>query len=320
MRDATIEIHSNTSNTNNFAIVVDTSVSCDGIWHCSSFSSNNCVFAVISLDNGKVLDVDPMLKFYKGCIMKNDLKQKDPSAYAQWRNSHICEFNYVGTARGMETEGAKRVFQRSIERHNLHYVEYLGNGDNKSYLSVKDVYEGLEIKKSELVGYYQMIIHTRLRKLKKKGKGLMRRDRLTDAIIDRLQNFGGVTIRQNQGNLEIMKSSLLASLIHVASKEDNNFPFAHCPTGSDSWCLFNADKVNQTNTCTPGPGLPNDVIYKIRPIYLELSKESELVKCFHGKTQKPNESFSGMICNHTVNPKFSRRKIISMTFSKIYTF
>ena len=234
MRDATIEIHSNTSNTNNFAIVVDTSVSCDGIWHCSSFSSNNCVFAVISLDNGKVLDVDPMLKFYKGCIMKNDLKQKDPSAYAQWRNSHICEFNYVGTARGMETEGAKRVFQRSIERHNLHYVEYLGNGDNKSYLSVKDVYEGLEIKKSELVGYYQMIIHTRLRKLKKKGKGLMRRDRLTDAIIDRLQNFGGVTIRQNQGNLEIMKSSLLASLIHVASKEDNNFPFAHCPTGSDS--------------------------------------------------------------------------------------
>ena len=168
MRDATIEIHSNTSNTNNFAIVVDTSVSCDGIWHCSSFSSNNCVFAVISLDNGKVLDVDPMLKFYKGCIMKNDLKQKDPSAYAQWRNSHICEFNYVGTARGMETEGAKRVFQRSIERHNLHYVEYLGNRDNKSYLSVKDVYEGLEIKKSELVGYYQMIIHTRLRKLKKK--------------------------------------------------------------------------------------------------------------------------------------------------------
>ena len=46
-------------------------------------------------------------------IMKNDLKQKDPSAYAQWRNSHICNSNYVGTAGGMETEGARRVFQRS---------------------------------------------------------------------------------------------------------------------------------------------------------------------------------------------------------------
>ena len=37
--------------------------------------------------------------------MKNDLKQKSPSAYAQWRNSHIYKFNYVGTAGEMETEG-----------------------------------------------------------------------------------------------------------------------------------------------------------------------------------------------------------------------
>ena len=46
----------------------------------------------------------------------------------------------------MQTEGAKRVFQRSIAEHNLRYVEYLGDGDSKSYLSVKNVYEGLEIK------------------------------------------------------------------------------------------------------------------------------------------------------------------------------
>ena len=42
-------------------------------------------------------------------------------------------------------QGAKWLFQRSIEKHNLHYVEYLR--DSKSYLSVKNVYEGLEIKK-----------------------------------------------------------------------------------------------------------------------------------------------------------------------------
>ena len=46
----------------------------------------------------------------------------------------------------MQTEGAKRVFQRSIAEHNLRYVEYLGDGDSKSYLSVKNVCEGLEIK------------------------------------------------------------------------------------------------------------------------------------------------------------------------------
>ena len=78
--------------------------------------------------------------------MKNVLKQKDRFAYAQWRNSHICKFNYVVTAAGMQTEGAKRVFQRCFEEYNLCYVEYLGDGDSKSYLSIKNVYEGLEIK------------------------------------------------------------------------------------------------------------------------------------------------------------------------------
>ena len=113
MRDAVIEIHNNISNTSNSASVVDTSVSCDGTWHHSGFSRNNGVFTTISLDDGTIFYVDPMSKFYKGYIVKNDLKQKDPSTYAQWRNSHICNFNYVGTAGGMETEGARRVFQRS---------------------------------------------------------------------------------------------------------------------------------------------------------------------------------------------------------------
>ena len=54
-------------------------------------------------------------------------------------------------------------------------------------------------------------------------------------------------------------------------------------------------KGTKKNTYKPGPGLPNDVIYKIRLIYFELSKESELVKCLHGKTQNANESFNGMI-------------------------
>ena len=88
MRDPATEIH-NTSNTNNSATVVDNSVSCDGIWHGRGFSSNNDVFNAISLDNGKFLDVEPMSKFCKGCIMKNNLKQKDPSAHAQQRNLRL---------------------------------------------------------------------------------------------------------------------------------------------------------------------------------------------------------------------------------------
>ena len=32
-------------------------------------------------------------------------------------------------------------FKRSIEKHNLRYVEYFVDGDSKSYVSVKNVYE-----------------------------------------------------------------------------------------------------------------------------------------------------------------------------------
>ena len=65
-----------------------------------------------------------------------------------------------------------RILQRAIEKHNLPYVKYPGDGDSKSYLTVKNVYEGLEIKKLECVGYYQKRIGTRLHNLKKKAKGL----------------------------------------------------------------------------------------------------------------------------------------------------
>ena len=85
------------------------------------------------LDNGKVLDKEPLSKFCKGCIMKNDLTQID---------SHICKFDYVGIAGRIKTEEEKQLVQGSVEKHNLRYVEYLGDGCSKSYMSVKNVYEG----------------------------------------------------------------------------------------------------------------------------------------------------------------------------------
>ena len=69
--------------------------------------------------------------------------------------------------------------------------------------------------------------------------------------------------------------------------------YPHCPTGPDSWCKYNIDKLNGTQSYKPGPGFPLDIIAKIKPIYADLGKDSELEKCLHGKTQNANESFSG---------------------------
>ena len=79
-----------------------------------------------------------------------------------------------------------------------------------------------------------------------------------------------------------MKKSIFAALFHCASSEKNNW-HDHCPKGKDSWCKFQQDAVNATNTYIPGAGLPLTVVSHVKPIFL------------HGKTQNQNELFNGVI-------------------------
>nr|XP_047137518.1 uncharacterized protein LOC124814020 [Hydra vulgaris] len=148
--------------------ILDVGVSCDGTWQRRGFSSLNGVFAALSMDSGKVLDVEVMSRVCRGCSLNQKLSEKNPNAYAEWRNSHICKMNYVGSAGRMECEGASRIFQRSIKKHKLQYINFLGDGDSKSYNSVKDVYPNIKVNKLECVGHYQKRVGTRLRNLKKK--------------------------------------------------------------------------------------------------------------------------------------------------------
>ena len=91
----------------------------------------------------------------------------------------------------METEGAERLFERSVEKHNLRHVKFLGDGGSASYQTVKNTYPSIELDTLDCVGHYQKRIGNRLRKLKreklKREKCLGERGKLTDATIDRLQ-------------------------------------------------------------------------------------------------------------------------------------
>ena len=89
-----------------------------------------------------------------------------------------------------------------------------------------------------------------------------------------------------------MRKSIFAALFHCASSEKNNW-HDHYPKGKDSWCKFQQDVVIDINTYIAGAGVPLSVITHIKPIFLELSEDSLLQKCPHGKTQNQNESFNG---------------------------
>ena len=174
--------------------------------------------------------------------MKEQLRISDPAQYDSWKANHKCSFNYVGSANGMEVEGAKRIFGRSITKHKLQYTTLYGDGDSKSHDAVVDIYPGKPIQKLQCVGHVQKRVGNRLLNLKKVTKGLGGRGKLTKTIINRLQNYYGIAIRSNVGNLKEMQKATRATLFHVASSETNNYHSAYCPPGKTVGVGFNKTK------------------------------------------------------------------------------
>ena len=101
-----------------------------------------------------------------------------------------------------------------------------------------------------------------------------------------------------------MQAAVRAKLFHVASSKENNWRYPHIPEGKDSWCKFHQDRVNGTSTYKPGLGLPLDIAMKLKPIFAELSDESLLDKCLHGKTQNQNKSFNSVIWNRIPKTRY----------------
>ena len=275
-------------------LTVDTAISCDGTWQKRRFSSLNGALACILMKTGRVVDIEAMSRYCKTCVAIEKLKTTDAMKYEIKKANHICKLNYHGSAPSMEMEGAKRIFNRSIEVNNLRYTEFYGDGDSKSFASVEDTYHDIKVIKQECIGHVQKRVGNRLRKLKKKVKGLGGQGKLTDRMIDKLQNYYGIAIRTNKGELKKMQEAVFAVLFHCASNKDNNY-HNYCPTGNNSWCAYQRDKVNGTSDYVPGAGLSLNIIKHTKPIFKDLGESSLLKKCLHGQTQNQNESFNAMI-------------------------
>ena len=176
--------------------------------------------------------------------------------------------NYEGSAPSMKPAGALKIFQCSIKNRGLSYIQYYGDGNNKSYSTVKNVYKPCsEIKKFECIGHAQKRVGGRQRKSKREKKDCGR-GKLKDDVIDRIQNYYGIAIRSNVGKLQPMKSAVFVALFHVASAAENVW-HDHRPKGSSSWCGYLRDISDKTSLYKPGVGLSNDVVKALKPIFLE---------------------------------------------------
>ena len=147
----------------------------------------------------------------------------------------------------MDAAGLVTIFQRSVDKHGFHYVEFLGDGDSKDHngLVREAGYEEVPVEKLECVGHIQKRLGSRLRSLKKRlgktpledGKSIGGIRRLTNTSIDKLQVYYGKAIRENTHNINSMKPTVMAIWRHPKSTDENP-EHDLCPPGADSWYGF----------------------------------------------------------------------------------
>lgn len=74
----------------------------------------------------------------------------------------------------MEAEGACRLYERSLRKHGMRYIPFVGDGDSKSYTSVtkSEPYgPGVFIPKEDCIGHVMKRMGTALRKVLTDYKG-----------------------------------------------------------------------------------------------------------------------------------------------------
>ncbi|GFT89201.1 uncharacterized protein TNCV_3085771 [Trichonephila clavipes] len=191
-------------------------VSVDGTWQKRGYS----FIEWMCFDNfcglWKILDIEVLSQYCR--VYEN---RKNIGILQKSVVSHFCK-NHKGSASNMETVGVYRIFERSEANRSLRYMSYYGDGDSKAFNNVKDIYGYDSVVKYECIGHVQK----RVRKLKKCTKGLGGKGKLTDKFIDTLQNYFGIAIRSNVGNLSNMQTAVIAAFFIVAP-----------PTKTHAWTM-----------------------------------------------------------------------------------
>lgn len=216
----------------------------------------------------------------------------------------------------MEPHGALELFKRSLQR-KIRYTSLISDADSKTFSMLQEQQpygQNYPVEKKDCVGHVQKRLGTALRELKKRehgkkladGKTIGGQGRLTDALIDSLQNFYGEAIRANKGDLKGMIRAVQASLLHKNSTDEH--PRHHlCPTGVDSWCKWQVAKAKKEEYHHTKPSIPEAIVSLMRPIYARLGSRSLLEKCIDRYTQNANEALHNIVWRFSSKDKFMHK-------------
>ena len=285
-----------------YSNAIEILVSCDGTWQKRGFTSLYGAVFVIAHETGKVLDYRVMSKECAGC-RRWEGKDTNTREYDEWKSTHICPSNYVGSSAGMEPTGLVKLFQRSLD-DDIIYKYLVSDGDSKAHSLILKAqpYGEIEVEKKDCIGHVQKRMGSALRNLKTKyrgqklsdGKTIGGQKRLTDTLMNSLQNYYGDAIRKSVGNVERMVKSVQATLLHLNSTDETP-RHQICPEGKDSWCAFQAAKAKSEEYHHTNEPIPEAIVHLLKPIYARLGDRALLEKCVDGYTQNANESLHSLI-------------------------
>lgn len=74
------------------------------------------------------------------CISWKNKKKNDPQKYEGWFASHVenCTINHIGSSGKMKLDIIVKMFTRSIDKHSVKYLTYIGDGDSKTFKGILD--------------------------------------------------------------------------------------------------------------------------------------------------------------------------------------
>lgn len=115
----------------------------------------------------------------------------------------------------------------------------------------------------------------------------------TEAIIDKIQNYSGLAIRQNIHSVKAMKTAVWYILFHMCSSDESpNHEL--CPKRGDSWCKYHKAK-ECGQSFSHKNSLPYAIVEEIKSIFKDLTNIELLKKCLYGQIQNPNQCVSSII-------------------------
>ena len=144
------------------------------------------------------------------------------------------------------------------------------------------------------------------------GKQVGGSKRLTDKIIDKMQNHFEEAIRKNSGNLEAMRRAVWAVLKHMVRNDTETLEEQHDYCPKDGWCNSWESRDNYDD----GKRLPAVIYDLLEPIFQRLSKNDLLNRCLRGMTQNQNESINGVLWGRCPKTKFCGRQKVELAVSE----